>query len=243
MRVLVIGQRRPGAGDRLGVPPTRPRDDARLPSSQPGSPSSPTSSSPAPRPRWSPASPTSAPAAASRASARRAELARLESSKGYARELATKPRHPRSGASPASQSADHDAAIAWYRAARSPGGRQARRPGGRQGRHRSRLATKRRSPRSVPPTGPFVLEERMTGPECSLIALCDGTDRRRPAARPGPQAHRRGRHRPEHRRDGRLRPGAGAATTATSSWPRSSSRSSTTSPPPARRTSACSTPG
>ena len=24
-------------------------------------------------------------------------------------------------------------------------------------------------------TGPFVLEERMTGPECSLIALCDGT--------------------------------------------------------------------
>ena len=56
---------------------------------------------------------------------------------------------------------------------------------------------------------PFVLEERMTGPECSLLALCDGAHRGGPAAGPGPQAHRRGRHRPEHRRDGRLRAGAG----------------------------------
>ena len=65
-----------------------------------------------------------------------------------------------------------------------------------------------RDPRA--PARPFVLEERMTGPECSLLALCDGRTALGPAAGPGPQAHRRGRHRPEHRRDGRLRAGAGA---------------------------------
>ena len=33
------------------------------------------------------------------------------------------------------------------------------------------------------------------GPECRLLALCDGTTARAAADRPGPQAHRRGRHR------------------------------------------------
>ena len=37
------------------------------------------------------------------------------------------------------------------------------------------------------------------------MALCDGTVARAAADRPGPQAHRRGRHRAEHRRHGRLR--------------------------------------
>ena len=49
----------------------------------------------------------------------RAELARLESSKSYARELATSLGIP-GPAYARFQSADHDAAIAWYRAAGHP---------------------------------------------------------------------------------------------------------------------------
>ena len=50
-----------------------------------------------------------------------------------------------------------------------------------------------------------VIEEGMAGEECSLLVLCDG-DPCRPA-RPGTglQAHRRRRHRAQHRRHGRLR--------------------------------------
>ncbi len=68
-------------------------------------------------------------------------------------------------------------------------------------------------------------------------------DGRRTPARAGPQARRRGRHRPEHRRHGRLRTGAGPGGRRTSCWPRSSSRSSTTTRRRERRTSACCTPG
>ena len=50
----------------------------------------------------------------------------------------------------------------------------------------------------------------MTGPGVLAAGAVRRRTRRRAAARPGPQAHRRGRHRPEHRRDGRLRAGPGA---------------------------------
>ena len=48
----------------------------------------------------------------------------------------------------------------------------------------------------------------MSGPGVLADRPVRRHDGGRPAARPGPQAHRRGRHRPEHRRHGRLRPGA-----------------------------------
>ncbi len=86
--------------------------------------------------------------------------------------------------------------------------------------------------------GAFVLEERMTGSR----VLAAGTVRRHPGrrapARPGPQAHRRGRHRPEHRRHGRLRTCSGSARPDPNCSRRSCSPSSTTSLPQAPRTSA-----
>ncbi len=77
--------------------------------------------------------------------------------------------------SPASRAHDHDAAIAWYEQLGRPGRGQARRPRRRQGRHDPRRPKPTPSPRSGATTEPFLLEERMSGPECSLIALCDGT--------------------------------------------------------------------
>ena len=169
-----------------------------------------------------------------------ADLARLESSKAYARELATTlgipgPRYARF------QSNDHDAAIAWYRAAGRPvvvkldglaGGKGVTVPETR----RPTIAAIRAT------TEPFLLEERMTGPECSLIALCDGTTA---VALPLAQDHKRigeGDTGPNTGGMGAYAP-APVPYEATSWWRRSSSRSSTTSPPPAPRTSASSTPG
>ena len=55
----------------------------------------------------------------------------------------------------------------------------------------------------------LVIEEGLTGPELSLLVLCDGSTHGRPArAGAGLQADRRRRHRPEHRRHGRVLPGA-----------------------------------
>jgi phosphoribosylamine--glycine ligase/phosphoribosylaminoimidazole synthetase len=102
-----------------------------------------------------------------------ADLARLESSKGFARELATTlgipgPRYARF------QSDDRDAAIEWYQKLNSPvvvkldglaGGKGVTVPESAEETIEAINAT----------TGPFVLEEKMSGPECSLIALCDGT--------------------------------------------------------------------
>ena len=48
----------------------------------------------------------------------------------------------------------------------------------------------------------------MTGPEVSVFALCDGVACRRPRPGAGLQARRRRRHRPQHRRHGRLQPAA-----------------------------------
>jgi phosphoribosylamine--glycine ligase/phosphoribosylaminoimidazole synthetase len=101
-----------------------------------------------------------------------AELARLESSKGHARELTAAlgipgPRFARFASN------DHDAAIAWWAALDRPvvvkldglaGGKGVTVPDGDD----ATLAAIRAT------AEPFVLEERMSGPECSLLALCDG---------------------------------------------------------------------
>ena len=61
-----------------------------------------------------------------------------------------------------------------------------------------------------PPTlgGDLLIEELLEGEEVSLFALCDGEHARRPRSRAGLQAGRRRRHRPEHRRHGRVLAGA-----------------------------------
>ena len=113
-----------------------------------------------------------------------AELAQLEASKTYARELAT------SLGIPGPRFAafdDHDAAIAWWRELGRPvvvkldglaAGKGVTVPDGDAATidaiHSAR--------------GPFLLEERLTGPECSLLALCDGV---RAVALPIAQDHKR----------------------------------------------------
>ena len=49
-----------------------------------------------------------------------------------------------------------------------------------------------------------ILEEFLEGDEISFLCLTDGKHVAAAGSRAGPQAHRRGRHRPQHRRHGRL---------------------------------------
>jgi phosphoribosylamine--glycine ligase/phosphoribosylaminoimidazole synthetase len=102
-----------------------------------------------------------------------ASLAKLESSKGYARELATSlgipgPRFARF------EARAHREAAAWFEWLGHPvvvkldglaGGKGVTVPES-EGETFAAIGVT---------TEPFVLEELMTGPECSLIALCDGT--------------------------------------------------------------------
>src|SRR6056297_1809688 len=113
-----------------------------------------------------------------------AELAQLESSKTYARELATALGIP--GPRFASFD-DAGAAIAWWRELDRPvvvkldglaAGKGVTVPEGE--------AATIEAIRSV--SGPFLLEERLRGPECSLLALCDGV---RAVALPLAQDHKR----------------------------------------------------
>ncbi len=113
-----------------------------------------------------------------------AALARLESSKTYARELATSLGIP--GPRFASFD-DADAAIAWWRDLDRPvvikldglaAGKGVTVPDGD--------AETIEAIREV--SGPFLLEERLRGPECSLLALCDGV---RAVALPLAQDHKR----------------------------------------------------
>jgi phosphoribosylaminoimidazole synthetase/phosphoribosylamine--glycine ligase len=115
-----------------------------------------------------------------------AVLAQLESSKGYARQLATSLDIP-GPAFARFEAGDVDGAVAWWRALGAPvvvkldglaAGKGVTVPDG----HDSTLAAIRST------DGPFVLEARMSGPECSLLALCDGTTAR---ALPLAQDHKR----------------------------------------------------
>ena len=114
------------------------------------------------------------PARARRASDRR------PNSPGSNRRSPTPGRSPSNSASPAPASPASTsrrrrrmvAATSAYRR-----GRQSRRAAAGKGvvvPDRRREPPNERSP-PRPPTGPFLLEERLRGPECSLLALCDGT--------------------------------------------------------------------
>ena len=201
----------------------------------------PTWSSPGRRPRSSTGSPTAAPSSAWPASARPPTLARLESSKGFTRALAAQLGLP----SPAYVRTESvSEALEWWHELGSPvvvkldglaAGKGVIVPA-TPGRHRG---GDRR------PGGPR--PDRARGAPARPGVQPDGAVRRphRPAAAagPGPQAHRRGRQRPEHRRDGRLRAGAGALPGRRAVRPVRPARAR----PPRRsghaRTSACSTPG
>ena len=115
-----------------------------------------------------------------------AALAELEASKGFARELAASLGIP--GPAYARFAADEvDAALAWWRELGRPvvvkldglaGGKGVTVPADETATEEAIRAA----------DGPFVLEERMTGPECSLLALCDGRTAR---ALPLAQDHKR----------------------------------------------------
>ena len=116
-----------------------------------------------------------------------AEVARLEASKSYARDLAT------SLSIPGPRFAvfrDADTAVAWWRDLRRPvvvkldglaAGKGVAVPDGD-------AATLRAIEMACVGGEPFLLEERITGPEFSLLALCDG---RRAVALPLAQDHKR----------------------------------------------------
>ena len=133
--------------------------------------------------------------------------------RAFTRDAGDAARHPVAGVPPPPTTPSE--AIAWWRELGRPvvvkldglaAGKgvvvpaDARRDRGRDPRARRRRADRARGA----PQRPGVLAARAVRRRA----------RRAAADRPGPQAHRRGRHRPEHRRDGRLRPGAGRRTTA-----------------------------
>ncbi len=100
--------------------------------------------------------------------------ARIESSKGYSRDLATTLGVP-GPVFERFEELDADGALAWWRAFDRPvvvkldglaAGKGVTVPAGDDETELAIRATAR--------LGPFVLEERLSGPECSLLALCDG---------------------------------------------------------------------
>ena len=102
-----------------------------------------------------------------------AELARLESSKGFARQLATDLGIP-GPAFARFASDEHDDAVEWYESLGRPivvklDGLAAGKGVTVPETHDETIAAIRAADTA------FVLEERMSGPECTLIALCDGT--------------------------------------------------------------------
>ena len=116
-----------------------------------------------------------------------AEVARLESSKSYARELASSLGVP----GPAfAQFDDADTALAWWRDVGTPV--VVKLDGLHAGKGVAVPATDDETVEAINAAaatgGTFVLEERLRGPECSLLALCDG---RTAVALPLSQDHKR----------------------------------------------------
>ncbi len=115
-----------------------------------------------------------------------ADLARLESSKGYAREVAVtlglpSPRHL--------STTSGDEAVAWWQSLGKPVVvKQDGLAAGKGVVVPSNDDETLEAITTLSALGPIVVEERLTGPECSLMALCDGT-----IARPLPiaQDHKR----------------------------------------------------
>lgn len=104
----------------------------------------------------------------------KAALARIESSKGFARHLADSlgipgPRYARF------EQGEHDEALHFFAECGYPVVvKQDGLAGGKGVAVPDTAAETETAIRSMAELGPFVLEERMTGPECSLLALCDG---------------------------------------------------------------------
>lgn len=121
-----------------------------------------------------------------------AALAELEGSKGFARDLATQlgiPGPAYARFDPARSERVVDDAIAWWSALDRPvvvkldglaAGKGVTVPNS-DGETRAAIV-------EAAAAGPFVLEQRISGPECSLLALCDGTTAR---ALPLAQDHKR----------------------------------------------------
>ena len=117
-----------------------------------------------------------------------ADNARLESSKGHSRELATQlgipgPRWERF------ESSEIDRAVAWWQQLGAP--IVVKQDGLAGGKGVTVPLTDDETVAAIErtaPLGPFVLEEQLTGPECSLLALCDG---RTAIALPIAQDHKR----------------------------------------------------
>ncbi len=132
-----------------------------------------------------------------------AALARLESSKSFARSLATELGIPGPRFARIHRPIRRNCLVAGTRfgrrgQARWAGRRQGRGRPGRRGRNRDRDRL-RSSPRAVPAGRTYARSGVLTH------GALRRHDRRRAAARPGPQADRRRRHGTQHRRDGRLR--------------------------------------
>ena len=105
-----------------------------------------------------------------------AELAQLEASKGFARDLATELGIAGPAFARFEGNDREDAALAWWADLDAPvvvkldglaAGKGVAVPD-------SDTET-RQAIADAASTGPFLLEERLRGPECSLLALCDGT--------------------------------------------------------------------
>ncbi len=115
-----------------------------------------------------------------------ADLARLESSKGWARQLAASLGIP-GPAFARFEGADVDGARQWWRDLGRPV--VVKLDGLAAGKGVTVPLDDAETEAAIRAAGaPFVLEERMAGPECSLLALCDGTTAR---ALPLAQDHKR----------------------------------------------------
>ena len=139
-----------------------------------------------------------------------AAAAQLEGSKGFTKDLCRRDGIPTAAYAPLHRRAA--ARQGLCRDAERADRRQGRRAGRRQGRgHRRRRARRPNAAIDDCFGGAFgaagaevVIEEFLDGEEASFFALVDGEHAPAARHRAGPQARRRRRHRPQHRRHGRL---------------------------------------